>query len=68
MLGLTSSCSLSILAVGAGGKGSCSTGGRGGSGFVEMTTVNVEHMEELVVHVGRPDNASDYSGVSTGLK
>ena len=80
VLGSTSSCSLSILAVGAGGKGSCSTGGGGGSGFVEMTTVNVEHMEELVVHVGgasnllnisqshhvgRSTNTNDYSGVST---
>ena len=79
VLGSTSSCSLSILAVGAGGKGSCSTGGGGGSGFVEMTTVNVEHMEELVVHVGgasnllnisqsphvgRSTNTNDYSGAS----
>ena len=79
VLGSTSSCSLSNLAVGAGGKGSCSTGGGGGSGFVEMTTVNVEHMEELVVHVGgasnllnisqslhvgRSTNINDYSGSS----
>ena len=50
--------------MGAGGKGSCSTGGGGGSGFVEMTTVNVEYMEELVVHVG---GASDLLNISQSL-
>ena len=52
VLGSTTTCSLSILAVGGGGHGSCSTGGGGGSGFVEMTTINVENMDELVVNVG----------------
>ena len=45
--------------MGAGGQGSCSNGGGGGSGFVEMTTVNVENLDELVVHVGGAFNVSD---------
>ena len=59
VLGSTTTCSLSILAVGAGGQGSCSTGGGGGSGFVEMTTINVENMDELAVFVGGASNFSE---------
>ena len=59
VLGPTTTCSLSILAVGAGGHGSCSSGGGGGSGFVEMTTVTVENLDELAVHVGGASNFTD---------
>ena len=54
--------------MGAGGQGSCTTGGGGGgSGFIEMTTVTIENMDKLVVHVGGA-NFTDFPTYSSRVE
>jgi len=68
VLGKTTACSVSIMAVGSGGQGSCSTGGGGGSGFVEMTTVSVENLDEMNVHVGTPSKTKNSDSSRVEIK